>query len=430
MSSTHASELHRHSVVVDLHAHPALKAAIFHRNLARRYGISPPEFWPYSMRTSFDKLDAGGIDVLLSAILVPEKPLLRDLPALNALRITRPETWRELIEPPYVTATHGILQGMEEQAAAYTRQLGAGRRPVRFAHTVDELDGLLAQGPTGPIVLVHTIEGAHSLEGILSGQPGRDDPAVAAEVLGNLQTFFERGVASITLAHFYPNRVVNPCFPFPETVLPLTRWRQVVAEFDLSRGLTALGEQVVERMLELGMVIDLAHATPLARARIYQIAESLRKQGGVMATHVGAYALKPSPYNLQDWELRWLADHGGVTGVIFMNSWLASHPDKLGLDLVVRTIQHIVDTAGIDAVGFGSDFDGFTDPPDDLVDATQVPRLTQHLLGQTQSPAGRRFSDEDIKKILGGNALRVLREGWRRRSAAKVDLPMGQGTQP
>ena len=430
MSSKYASELHRQSVVVDLHAHPALKAAIFHRNLARRYGISTPEFWPYSMRTSFDKLDTGGIDVLLSAILVPEKPLLRDLPALNALRITRPETWRELIEPPYVTATHGILQGMEEQAASYTRQLGAGRRPVRFAHTVDELDGLLAQGSTGPIVLVHTIEGAHSLEGIVSEQPGRDDPAVAAEVLGNLQTFFERGVASITLAHFYPNRVVNPCFPFPETVLPLTRWRQVVAEFDLSRGLTALGEQVVERMLELGMVIDLAHATPLARARIYQIAESLRKQGGVMATHVGAYALKPSPYNLQDWELRWLAEHGGVTGVIFMNYWLASHPDKLGLDLVIRTIQHIVDTAGIDAVGFGSDFDGFTDPPDDLVDAAQVPRLTQHLLGQTQSPTARRYSDEDIKKILGGNALRVLREGWRRRSVVKGDLPVGERIRP
>lgn len=415
---SHASELHRQSVVVDLHAHPALKAAIFHRNLARRYGISTPEFWPYSMRTSFDKLDTGGIDVLLSATLVPEKSMLRDIPMINVMRVTRPQTWRELIEPPYVTATLGVLQGMEEQAAAYTPQLGLGRRPVRFAHTVDELDSLLAQGPSGPIALVHTIEGAHSLEGTLSQQPGRNDQAVAAEVLRNLDTFFELGVASITLAHFYPNRVVSSCFPFPETVLRLARWRQVVAGFDLSRGLSALGEQVVERMLELGMVIDLTHATPLARARVYEIAESSRKHGGVMATHVGAYALKPSPYNLQDWELRWLAKHGGVAGVIFMNYWLASHPDKLGLDLVVRTIQHIVDTAGIDAVGFGSDFDGFTDPPDDLVDATQVPRLTLHLLGQAKSAAMRRFSDGDIKKILGGNALRVLREGWRRRSPA------------
>ena len=284
MSSTHASELHRHSVVVDLHAHPALKAAIFHRNLARRYGISPPEFWPYSMRTSFDKLDAGGIDVLLSAILVPEKPLLRDLPALNALRITRPETWRELIDPPYDTATLGILQGMEEQAAAYSRNIGAGRRPVRFAHTVDELDSLLALGPTGPIALVHTIEGAHSLEGALSQQPGRKDPAVDAEVLRNLQTFYELGVASITLAHFYPNRVVNPCFPFPETVLPLTRWRQVVAEFDLARGLTPLGEQVVERMFELGIVIDLAHSTPLGLRRPHRPARrSGRRRPGAAA---------------------------------------------------------------------------------------------------------------------------------------------------
>ena len=420
-----ANDLHRQAVVVDMHAHPAMMVALFRSNLARRYGVASPQFRLHSMRTSFAKLEAGGIDVLLSAAHVPEKPILRDIPALNLLRFTRPGVWRQLIDPPYDTATHTVLQEMEDQVAGYNRHLAPGKRPARLVHTVDELDQTLGQGLAGPMALVHTIEGAHSLEGTLSQQPGSQDSAVAAEVMRNLDRFYERGVASITLAHFYPNRVANPCFPFPETVLPLARWKHVVANFDLSRGLTPLGEQVVERMLELGMVIDVTHSTPRARARIYQIAESHRKKSAVVATHIGAYELKPSPYNLEDWEIRWMADNGGVVGVIFMNYWLASHPDKLGLDLIVRTIQHIVDTAGIDAAAFGSDFDGFTDPPDDLVDESQLPRLTQHLLGQTKSAAEARFGEEDVKKILGGNALRVLREGWKRRSPAKVTFPEG-----
>ena len=64
----------------------------------------------------------------------------------------------------------------------------------------------------------------------------------------------------------------------------------------------------------------------------------------------------------------------------------------------------------------GTDFDGFTDPPDDLVDASQLPRLTQHLYAAMASPSERRYGDETIRKILGGNALRVLRAGWGRQA--------------
>jgi membrane dipeptidase len=58
-------------------------------------------------------------------------------------------------------------------------------------------------------------------------------------------------------------------------------------------------------------------------------------------------------------------------------------------------------------VGIGSDFDGFTDPPDDLKDASPLPQLTQRLLAEGHSP-------QAIRKILGGNALRVLKDGWKR----------------
>jgi membrane dipeptidase len=89
-----------------------------------------------------------------------------------------------------------------------------------------------------------------------------------------------------------------------------------------------------------------------------------------------------------------------------MNYWLGERHQKNGLDSIVATARHIAEIGGIDSVAFGSDFDGFTDPPDDIKDVSQMPRLTAALLD-----AG--FSEADAGKILGGNMERVLRTGWR-----------------
>jgi membrane dipeptidase len=88
-----------------------------------------------------------------------------------------------------------------------------------------------------------------------------------------------------------------------------------------------------------------------------------------------------------------------------MNYWLMPHETKRGLNFIARTINHFVNVGGIDHVAFGSDFDGFTDPPDDLKDASELARLTQRLVAEG-------YREEEIGKFLGGNALRVLREGW------------------
>jgi membrane dipeptidase len=171
---------------------------------------------------------------------------------------------------------------------------------------------------------------------------------------------------------------------------------------DLTLGLTGLGEQVVERMNELGMLIDVTHCTPVARQHVYNI---VQEKAPLLASHVGTYEINPNPYNISDDEARLIADSGGLIGVIFMNYWLAPYTRKRGIDFVVQTIQHFVDIAGIEHVGIGSDFDGFTDPPDDLKDASDLPFLTQRLVAEG-------FTDVDIHKLLGGNALRVLRDGW------------------
>ena len=100
--------------------------------------------------------------------------------------------------------------------------------------------------------MIHNIEGAHSIEGSLD----------------KLQHFFDRGVVYLTLAHFYKNEAVHPCFPYPESMQTLGCFQ---GYRDLTLGLEDFGEQVIEKMIELGMILDIVHCTPPARKRIYDI---------------------------------------------------------------------------------------------------------------------------------------------------------------
>jgi microsomal dipeptidase-like Zn-dependent dipeptidase len=369
------------STIVDLHAHPALKASLFNRLLTSRFRASR-SFDPFSVRTDFPKLQDGGVDVVLSTVYAPEKGIFDECTYLKIIRFLLPLTWSRVISKSYFDVTIRMLDRIEEIVA----QSGKGEmgKPVaKMAYSVKELEDILGDGDDHPIAFVHNIEGAHSLDGNLD----------------NLKKLFDRGVAYLTLAHFFKNELVHPCFPWPESVQKFNCFQK---ERDITLGLTEMGEQAVEMMVDMGMLIDVSHCTPPARARIYDI---VGNKAPLIATHVGAYEINPSPYNLKDWEMERIADSGGVVGVIFMNYWLMPHETKRGLNFIARTIDHIVNTAGIDHVGIGTDFDGFTDPPDDIKDASELPRLTKRLVAEE-------YSEDAIVKIWGANALRVLREGW------------------
>jgi microsomal dipeptidase-like Zn-dependent dipeptidase len=385
--------IHHEATVVDLHIHPSMKQQLFNRNLGIRYFVTRTTNI-LGVQSSFPRLRSGGYDLMLSVLHVPEKGLLNDFPVVNLFRLLRPDLWHKLIAAPPFRATIKILEDMEAAVAQ------SSSVPMKLAHSAGELGSLLNQAKgSRPIAVVHAVEGAHSLGGKEATEEG---------ILRNLDELHRRGVAYITLAHFYPNRVVHPCYPFPESFAHLAKnpdlWR------DLTLGLTPLGRRVVEHMIELGMAIDLSHSTPIARQQVYDICEASNRRVPLFATHVGAYEINPSPYNLQDWEVKRIARDGGVVGVIFMNYWLMPHETGQGLNFVSRTIDHLVRVGGEDVVGFGSDFDGFADPPDDLHDASQLARLTQRLVTDGHG-------EERIKKILGGNALRALCENWSRRVA-------------
>jgi membrane dipeptidase len=375
--------IHDEATIVDIHAHPSLKASLFYRALGQRIYPSPRAFDPFSVRTNFPRLRAGGVDVLLSVIYAPEIDIIDSAPPLKLLKYITPRLWHNVYERGYFTVANEMIDVIEKQAQN-ARDEENGFQLVCFAHSIDALDAILKQpGPNRPVALVHSIEGGHTLEGELS----------------NLDAFFQRGVAYMTLAHFFPNEIVSPTFPWPEHMQHFN-WFQ--DERDLTLGLTHFGEEVVERMMELGMLIDIAHCTPPARQRIYDI---VGDRAPLIASHVGAFDINPDPYNLKDWEMRRIADSGGLIGVIFMNYWLMPRESDRGLNVITQTLQTFFNAAGEDHIGIGTDFDGFTKPPSDLINAAQLPRLTQRLLAEG-------LSEHQVKKILGDNAMRVLRQGW------------------
>jgi microsomal dipeptidase-like Zn-dependent dipeptidase len=395
---TPANILHRQGGVVDLHIHPAMTQVLFQRDLRLRQKVMP-SFSVSSVRASYPRMKAGSYRVALSVAHAPEKGLQEDFWYLKALKYLRWRTWSKIIDRPSFDVTNTILDEVEAMADTST-----ARTSVLVAKSIREMDAAL-DAPERPLVLIHAVEGAHSL-----GDP--DDKTIDdAQVHRNLEAFFKRGVAYLTLAHFYPNRVAHPCFPFPEDFARLSTnpniWR------DLTNGLTPLGKDIVRRMIDMGMLIDLSHCTPQARKDVFEIADASGKHPPLMMTHVGAYEVNPSPYNPRDDEIRRIARDGGIIGVIFMNYWTMPRESGQGLHFISRTIQHLIEIGSEDCVGVGTDFDGFTDPPDDLQDASQMKRLTERL--QVDS-LGWGLSECDtvqrIRKILADNALRVLREGW------------------
>jgi microsomal dipeptidase-like Zn-dependent dipeptidase len=375
--------IHKEATVFDLHAHPSLKLSLLKRLLTANDPVAK-DFDPLSVRSGFSKLSKGGVNLLGSAITVPELALLDDCKLLNSVKYLLPSV-RRILRGPRLEITLKMMEEIEKVAndAKYSQ---TGRPIAQFAHSVEELNAILDQGDDAPVALIHTVEGAHSLD----------------ENVENLDRLWEKSVASITLAHFYPNGVAPPVFPFPEYA---QKFGCFGGRRDLTAGLTPLGVVVVEKMLELGMLIDITHCTPAARRQVFEIVGT---KAPLLASHVGTYEINPNPYNLETWEAAKIADAGGVIGVISMNYWLTPYARNRGIDFISQTIRHFVSVAGEDHIAIGSDFDGFTDPPDDLKDASELPFLTQRLLSDG-------FTAAQTAKILGGNSLRVIREGWGKR---------------
>ena len=174
---------------------------------------------------------------------------------------------------------------------------------------------------------------------------------------------------------------------------------------DPERGLTPRGRAVIERMVTLRMIPDVTHCTPVARQDVYQL---VANRVPVIASHIGVQSMNSENYNLDEADVRAIARSGGVIGVIFMPYWLdRSHPGP-GLDAIWRTMDQLREWSGNswEHVAIGTDFDGFTDPPDDCDSEAKLPLIREMLEARVSSRS-------EVEAVAGGNARRVLRHGWR-----------------
>lgn len=371
--------LHDQAIVADMHAHPSLKIYLFDKKFYKRYR-SGGAFNPFTMRVDLPKCMEGSLNLLFSSVYLPEKGLLKDCWALNLTSYVAPRKWRTLLKENPFEQANKILDAFEQSVIS---SIINGKEVAEIAYSWGDVHRILK---AGKLVIVHALEGAHCLDGKIE----------------NLKKFYDRGVCLLTLAHFYENGVAYPTEGIPADMKILWCFRK---KKDLTKGLTSLGRQVVEEMFKLGMLVDLTHATPKAREEVYQIHKTHSTPRPLVASHIGVTRYYDNPYNLTDPEIKTIANSGGVIGVIFMNYWLMHPHQKYGMQYIVDTFKHLQNVGGSDCPAIGTDFDGFTDPPDDLKDMSQMPLLTDALL-----KAG--FSTSVTEKILGKNILRVLENGW------------------
>ena len=199
--------------------------------------------------------------------------------------------------------------------------------------------------------------------------------------LKNILKFKNMGVNYITLCHSYDNDI---CHSSTNTE-------------DASKGLTAFGREVVKEMNRVSMIIDLSHANEATFWDVIKLSTD-----PIIASHSGAKACCSHNRNLTDEQLRALAKNGGVVQVCIYKSYLNKNKNLASVDDVIRHIDHIVKVAGINHVGIGSDFDGGGGVAGCMGDNDMI-NITVRLIE-------RGYSEEDIRKIWGGNFFRVMNQ--------------------
>lgn len=245
-----------------------------------------------------------------------------------------------------------VYQG--EKLAELERRSQGGFRRI---HTRSDLESLVDDREAGKPVLggLFAIEGGHALEGKLE----------------NLARLDGLGLRVVGLTHFFDNRLGGSLHGVS------------------GEGLTEFGRAVVLAAGERGMIIDIAHASPA------MVRDVLALTGRpVMLSHGGFRGVCDRGRNLDDALMREIAAHGGLVGVGFWDGAVCDATPRG----VVRSLRYGIDLMGVDHVALGSDWDGGTEVP---FDAAGLPVLTQEMLD-----AG--FTEDEIRKVLGGNAVRFL----------------------
>jgi membrane dipeptidase len=251
-----------------------------------------------------------------------------------------------------------------------------------------------------PEVFEETLTADHAERAFRGGRiasvMGMEGGHVIENSLGALRAFYEMGARYLTLTHSEN-----------------TDWADASTDSPRHGGLNAFGREVVREMNRLGMMVDLSHVAPQTMHVAIDVSEA-----PVIFSHSSARAVTDHVRNVPDDVLRRMPENGGIVMVTFVPAfvndevrrWSALPQEertrpapRATMADVIRHIEHVRDVAGIDHVGIGGDFDGITQVPVGLEDVSTYPALLAEL-------SRRGWSEGDLRKLAGDNALRVWRD--------------------
>ncbi len=346
---------------------------------------------PWELRSkgslSFDKLD----------IAVRQESMHTDIPRLREGGLGA-QFWSVYV--PASTAYDGTALSATLEQIEMVRAM-IERYPDTFERALTS-DDIVRAHASGKIASLIGVEGGHCIENSLNV----------------LRQLYKLGARYMTLTH-------------SDTL----DWADSATDEPRHGGLTAFGEDVIREMNRLGMMVDLSHVSPDTMKHALRITEA-----PIIFSHSSARAVADHPRNVPDDVLKKVAENDGVVMVNFFSGFVVPAAadnyaqsfalrreqeklldDKDKIDAIVRRwrranpmprgtihdlidhIEHIATIAGIDHVGIGSDYDGVSILPEQLEDVSSYPLITQALLD-------RGYSGADIKKVLGQNLLRAMKQ--------------------
>ncbi len=284
---------------------------------------------------------------------------------------------RILVDLPKMTEGHQDATIM----VAYIPQNYSDGSPKQYADEIFDKIGDFVRKAPDRLSLAHTEDDilCNKAEGKKSILLGIENGLAIEDDIRHLQHFADRGIVYMTLCHNGDNLICDSA-----------RGNNTFG------GVSEYGEQVIHEMNRLGIMVDLSHGGEKSFYDALEISKT-----PIVCSHSNCKALCDHPRNLTDNQLRALAKAGGVAHTTFYNGFLRKDGEATILDGIAH-LEHAIKIMGIDHVGIGTDFDGDGGVPG-MACSSDVINFTMHLLR-------KRYSDEDIRKIWGGNWLRVMKQ--------------------